>query len=227
MWAPLQGEDKRRRFTNSVPSRKRGLATHVGDGVLDVPRRRAGCPHPTADQRSTSSGAIRGSLPTREDAASLTAAAHKWRRRTTPPSPSQAPATPPLAGEDTRGQRSSARATPIGLRPLATLPQLPFPGLLRDGPPMARLRKLRPRFICHWQREAAIPPAGEARVLPLAQGKHFDSTERRVDSRERRWYFALSSGIIRPEKRCGTCFRRKTQGGYKNGNGKRDPQTAQ
>ena len=26
------------------------------------------------------------------------------------------------------------------------------------------LRKLRPRFFCHWQREAAIPPEGEARA---------------------------------------------------------------
>ena len=39
----------------------------------------------------------------------------------------------------------------------AALPHLPFPGLLRDGPPTARLRKLRPRFFCHRQREAAIP----------------------------------------------------------------------
>ena len=41
---------------------------------------------------------------------------------------------------------------------LARLAALPFPGLLRDGPPMARLRKLRPACICHWQRQAAIPP---------------------------------------------------------------------
>ena len=40
---------------------------------------------------------------------------------------------------------------------LARLAALPFPGLLRDGPPMARLRKLRPACICHWQRQAAIP----------------------------------------------------------------------
>ena len=68
---------------------------------------------------------------------------------------------------------------PIGLRPLATLPQVPFPSLLRDGPPtpqgafscrcaaihlVARLRKLRPRFVCHWQRETAIPPEGDGRA---------------------------------------------------------------
>ncbi len=45
-------------------------------------------------------------------------------------------------------------------RNLSTLPHLPFPGLLRDGPPMARLRKLRPCFSCHRQRKAAIPLPG-------------------------------------------------------------------
>ena len=39
----------------------------------------------------------------------------------------------------------------------ATLPRLPFPGLLRNGPPMARLRRLRPAFFCRRQRQGAIP----------------------------------------------------------------------
>ena len=30
---------------------------------------------------------------------------------------------------------------------------------LRDGPPMARLRKMRGTFLCHWQRCPAFPPA--------------------------------------------------------------------
>ena len=41
------------------------------------------------------------------------------------------------------------------LRP--ALPHLPFPGLLRDGPPTARLRKLRAAFFCHRQRQAPRP----------------------------------------------------------------------
>ena len=39
----------------------------------------------------------------------------------------------------------------------ATLPRLPFPGLLRNGPPMARLRRLRPAFFCRRQRQGATP----------------------------------------------------------------------
>ena len=36
------------------------------------------------------------------------------------------------------------------------LPQMPFPGLLRNGPPTARLRKLQACFLCHRQRKPAI-----------------------------------------------------------------------
>jgi len=39
------------------------------------------------------------------------------------------------------------------------LAALPFPGLLRDGPPMARLRRFRAAFICRRQRRPAILPA--------------------------------------------------------------------
>ena len=39
---------------------------------------------------------------------------------------------------------------------LLRLAALPFPGLLRCGPPTARLRKLRPCFFCHRQRKSAI-----------------------------------------------------------------------
>ena len=39
------------------------------------------------------------------------------------------------------------------------MPQLPLAGLLRNGPPTARLRKYRPRFFCHRQRKAGIPRA--------------------------------------------------------------------
>ena len=97
--ATLRGGQAREVHEQRAIEKAVAWATHVGDGVLDVPCRRAGCPHPAADQRSTSSGAIRGSLPAREDATSFTAAAHKWRRWTTPPPPSQAPATPPPCGE--------------------------------------------------------------------------------------------------------------------------------
>ena len=41
-----------------------------------------------------------------------------------------------------------------GARPLARLAALPFPGLLRDGPPMARLRKLRFACFCRRQRRS-------------------------------------------------------------------------
>ena len=39
------------------------------------------------------------------------------------------------------------------------LAALPFPGLLRDGPPMARLQRFRAAFICRRQRRPAILPA--------------------------------------------------------------------
>ena len=39
---------------------------------------------------------------------------------------------------------------------LAALPQMPFPGLFHDGPPMARLRKLCPSFFYHRQRAGAL-----------------------------------------------------------------------
>ena len=53
--------------------------------------------------------------------------------------------------------RLAGSEKPFGLT-LPALPRLPFAGLLRNDPPTARLRKLRPRFFCHRQREAAIPP---------------------------------------------------------------------
>ena len=43
-----------------------------------------------------------------------------------------------------------------GARPLARLAALPLAGLLRDGPPTARLRKLRFACICHRQRQSAV-----------------------------------------------------------------------
>ena len=57
---------------------------------------------------------------------------------------------------------STAAEIPASL--LNALPHLPFPGLFHDGPPTARLRRFRSRFICRWQREAGIPPEGEARA---------------------------------------------------------------
>ena len=66
-------------------------------------------------------------------------------------------------------ERLAVPEKPFGLT-LARLAALPFPGLLRDGPPTARLRKLRPACICHWQRQAAIPrvfrPLRKLRVGP-------------------------------------------------------------
>ena len=49
----------------------------------------------------------------------------------------------------------------------AALPHLPFPGRRSLGPPMARLRKLHPAFLCRWQRRAAIPPRGEPRGVEI------------------------------------------------------------
>ena len=40
----------------------------------------------------------------------------------------------------------------------AALPRMPFPGLLRDGPPKARLRKRDLPFLCHRQREGSVSP---------------------------------------------------------------------
>lgn len=40
---------------------------------------------------------------------------------------------------------------------LPVLPQLPFPTLLRDGSPMARLRRFRSAFFCPRQRRNEIP----------------------------------------------------------------------
>ena len=39
----------------------------------------------------------------------------------------------------------------------SALPLLPIPGLLRDGPPSARLQRFRAAFFCHRQRRLAIP----------------------------------------------------------------------
>ena len=43
------------------------------------------------------------------------------------------------------------------------LAALPFPGLLCDGPPMARLRRFRAAFLCYRQRRPAILPAANLR----------------------------------------------------------------
>ena len=81
---------------------------------------------------------------------------------------------PPVADEGLvpfpqRSKNRRNRVSPNGFSPhrkadrkrnLSTLPHLPFPGLLPNGPPMARLRKLRPCFSCHRQRKAAIPLPG-------------------------------------------------------------------
>ena len=71
----------------------------------------------------------------------------------------------------------------------ATLPRLPFPGLLRNGPPMARLRRLRPAFFCRRQRQGAIPfiqreAFGEGHTLeghrrPSPAGRNQDFSARR------------------------------------------------
>ena len=65
-----------------------------------------------------------------------------------------------------------------GARPLARLAALPFPGLLRDGPPMARLRKLRFACICHRQRQSAVldhdsPPLRKALKIKAFRKQHF------------------------------------------------------
>ncbi|MBQ3701243.1 MAG: hypothetical protein II885_00645, partial [Oscillospiraceae bacterium] len=44
------------------------------------------------------------------------------------------------------------------------LPHLPFPGLLCDGPPMARLRKIQAAFFCHRQRRPVFLPAASPRI---------------------------------------------------------------
>ena len=86
---------------------------------------------------------------------------------------------------------------------LARLAALPFPGLLRDGPPMARLRKLRPACICHWQRQAAIPrvfrPLRKLRVGP--QNLYGAGTERLAVPEKP---FGLTL-ILRFSDRCGNC----------------------
>ena len=71
----------------------------------------------------------------------------------------------------------------------ATLPRLPFPGLLRNGPPMARLWRLRPAFFCRRQRQGAIPfiqreAFGEGHTLeghrrPSPAGRNQDFSARR------------------------------------------------
>ena len=41
----------------------------------------------------------------------------------------------------------------------SALPHLPFPGLLRDGPPRARLRSAKTALVCHRQRQSSRPPS--------------------------------------------------------------------
>ena len=86
---------------------------------------------------------------------------------------------------------------------LARLAALPFPGLLRDGPPTARLRKLRPACICHWQRQAAIPrvfrPLRKLRVGP--RNLYGAGTERLAVPGKR---FGLTL-ILAFSDRCGNC----------------------
>ena len=41
----------------------------------------------------------------------------------------------------------------------SALPRVPFPGLLCDGPPRARLRSGEPAFFCHRQRQSSRPPS--------------------------------------------------------------------
>ena len=70
---------------------------------------------------------------------------------------------------------SSAAVIPASL--LNALPHLPFPGLFHDGPPTARLRRFRSRFICHRQRVTGIlPPAARSRNSP-GGGAYIDSRE--------------------------------------------------
>ena len=65
---------------------------------------------------------------------------------------------------------SSAAEIPASL--LNALPHLPFPGLFHDGPPTARLRRFRSRFICHRQRVTGILPlAARSRNSPEGGGK--------------------------------------------------------
>ena len=77
----------------------------------------------------------------------------------------------PLSGSGMRGQQqrvfviAATMVSPLdspllrGVKgtPLPALPHLPFPGLLRDDPPMARLRRKRVCFFCHRQRSPAFP----------------------------------------------------------------------
>ena len=61
----------------------------------------------------------------------------------------------------TRGggvERSSAACSQDGSCAMrSTLPHLPFPGLLRDGPPRARLRSAKTALVCHRQRQSSRP----------------------------------------------------------------------
>jgi hypothetical protein len=63
-------------------------------------------------------------------------------------------------------------AAEIAASLLNALPHLPFPGLFHDGPPTARLRRFRSRFICHRQRVTGILPlAARSRNSPEGGGK--------------------------------------------------------
>ena len=100
-------------------------------------------------------------------------------------------------------ERLAVPEKPFGLT-LARLAALPFPGLLRDGPPMARLRKLRPACICHWQRQAAIPPV--FRPLRKLRPRFFCRRQREACKRlavpGKRFGLTL---ILAFSDRCGNC----------------------
>ena len=56
---------------------------------------------------------------------------------------------------------------------VSRLAAMPFPGLLRNGPPKARLRSEKTAFFCHRQRQYFRPKKGNQRKCPL------DSTYKR------------------------------------------------
>ena len=51
------------------------------------------------------------------------------------------------------------------------LAALPFPGLLRDGPPKARLRSGESAFLCHRQRRLLRPPLAVSNGVVLRRGR--------------------------------------------------------
>ena len=58
------------------------------------------------------------------------------------------------------------RGARYDLRNASALPRMPFPVLLRDGPPMARLRSGEAAFFCPRQRRRSPPPYLSFRCLP-------------------------------------------------------------